>query len=804
MTKRKNSLFFGPFAKHLRPRKARLAVALVCMLGLSFCGTYNILLFKPALDVLFGKVNHSEREAAENAKILRYRQELAKTVASSAWKDRLDAWWKARYRPIQQRFGARIFGNSFYNPDELVSPRLLLKELRDPSNPLVAVLHDHLSTGTIALLRTAAASESAAVPSPEVLARVTDDLNDIVLAGPNLVPLAEREGVTLTSTTLKLAARAFALADDKLEGERVQVNRAVLDQTYPRLLATTRPMSLYQYAEKYQSRCLRWVAGFIALVALLSGLFEFGFNYNLSYAIYGAIIDLKSQIFRHVLGQDMRFFNERSVGFLMNRVTGDVQAVGQVFDVVIKDAMLQSIRMVFLFSILVVLQWRMTALLLLFIAPTFGILMFFARALRKVARKQKKRQDVLAAAMNESLGNIRLVKALATEDLECERFDEHNSKLFHYEMNRRLAKFAASPIMECLGAFAVATILIWASWAVFSEKIMDSSSFMLYAATLILFYKPIKSLSKMNVNWQNGVISAERMSELLSLHPAVADPPEGVVPVQLDGVREGIAVRDVTFAYDQKLVLDRVTMRFQAGTTTAIVGRSGSGKTTLANLLLRLYDPDSGCIEIDGHDIRNFRLRELRSHFGIVTQETLLFDDTVAGNIAYGTRDGWKANGGRGEVDRERVVAAAKAANAHEFIMALDGGLGYQRSVGPRGGSLSGGQRQRLAIARAFYRNPQILLLDEATSALDTKSEAAVQKALYSLMEHRTVIVIAHRLSTIMHAHNIIVLHDGQVVEQGTHPELIALGGHYAMLYNLGEFSKKEEPVEISAESQPD
>jgi subfamily B ATP-binding cassette protein MsbA len=802
LTRRKNSLFFGPFAKHLRPRKVRLVVALVCMLGLSFCSTYNILLFKPALDVLFSKVNYLEREAAENAKIVHQRQKLAETAASTAWKDRISAWWKTQYRPIQQRVNARVFGNSFYAPDDFVSPRLLVKELRDPSVPSASALRDRLSTSTIALLRTAATSEDA-VPSPEVLARVSDDLNGI-LVGPNLVRFAEIEGVALTSTTLRLATRAFSVADEKLEGERVQVNRAVLDRVYPRLLATERDMPFYQFAEKNQARCLRWLAGFIAFMALLSGLFEFGFNYNLSYAIYGAIIALKSEIFRHVLDQDMRFFNERSVGFLMNRVTGDVQAVGQVFDVVIKDGLLQSFRMVFLFSLLVYLQWHMTALLLLFIVPTFAILAFFARSLRKVARKQKKRQDVLSAAMNESLGNIRLVKALATEDLECERFDEHNAKLFHYEMNRRLAKFAASPIMECLGAFAIATALIWASWAVFSEKIMDPSDFMVYAGTLILFYKPIKSLSKMNVNWQNGAISAERMGEMLSLHPAVTDPPQGVAPVELDAVREGIAVHDVTFAYDQKIVLDHVTIRLPAGTTTAIVGRSGSGKTTLANLLLRLYDPDSGHIEIDDRDIRNFRLRELRSHFGIVTQETLLFDDTVAGNIAYGTRDGRNPNGGRGEVNMKLVVAAGKAANAHEFIMALDGGLGYLSPVGPRGGSLSGGQRQRLAIARAFYRDPQILLLDEATSALDTKSEAAVQKALYSLMEHRTVIVIAHRLSTIMHAQSIVVLHEGKVVEQGTHPELIALGGHYAMLYNLGEFSKKEEPVEVSEESQPD
>jgi subfamily B ATP-binding cassette protein MsbA len=845
-------MFFAPILKYFKPYIGRIVFALVCMVVSSFLGTYNIVLSKPALDVLFGQTSYEEREAEidkgiiEHQKKLKDLEEKAKTDLAA----RLDLKRKKLYYPIEDQFNMRVYGSSFFTPEEFRHPKELIALLA-ADNPVSKYLKSNLTTQTCEAVATYNQSaDTQTTPSLELMKSLTQDLNGIlglknggeliyesarfprtVLSDSALEKLVngylspqespnkgtasetkqaekllkeikdsqERQftkidgDIRLTleqkreSRRTRLETSLIEIGKNFTEGQAVRANRELLKATFPEEFKTSPPQSLYRYADTERTRCLRWIGAFLVVNAILFGLFEYGFKYNISFILYRSVIELKNDIFRHILEQDMRFFTERSVGFLMSRITNDVETIGTVFDVMVKNALEQTVRLVFLFSILMILSPSMTGIVFFLVLPLFIILGWFAHLIKRTSRKQKTKRDVLSAAMNESLGNVRLIKALATEDIECERFNRHNDRVFHYQMKQRVAKFAASPIMEIMAALGMAAILMWGGLVTIHQNSMSPSSFVIYVGTLALFYTPIKRISRVNVNWQLGVVSCERIQEMLALQATVLDPEEGAETPQFEHVEQGISVRNVIFSYGERRVLDNVSLEFRKGTVTAIVGRSGSGKTTLANLLLRLYDPDEGEIELDGYDVRTFRRKDLRSHFGIVTQETLLFDDTVANNIAYGAPD----------VNMERIMEAARIANAHEFISLLENG--YDTGVGPAGSTLSGGQRQRIAIARAFYRNPDILLLDEATSSLDTESETVVQEAIEPLMKDRTVIVIAHRLSTIMHADNIIVLHEGKVVEQGCHNDLLDLQGHYATLYKLGEFSEKENGDDQSA-----
>ena len=649
-------MFLLPFLKYLKPFRVRLTIAIICMFGVGFFGTYNIILVKPALDIIFdegptekgGKSALEKKTADLQEKVEKHQKKINKDLKSDKWVTRNIAKFKQLYFPLELRVKSFI-------------------------------------------------------------------------------------------------------------------------------------IEYYKYASKNPRNSLWIIASLLIGLSIIKGLFDYGFSYNLSYGLYSAVITMKSDIFRHILDQDMRFFTTKSVGFLMSRITSDVTAMRTVFDMIIKNGALESIKLMFIMSLLLMMDWRLTMLVFLGILPAAGLLAYFAYLIKRVTGKQKRKQDVLSAVMNESLGNIRLVKSFKTEKLECDKFDGHNQMLFVYEMQRRIAKFAASPIMEVLGSIGLGLVLVAAGYYVIDVKTrsMDASDFMVYLGALSMFYTPLKHISRVNVSWQQGAVSAQRILEILDLQPTVTDPDPAVPSIQIPKVRSGLQMRNVTFRYLDKNVLNNVSLDIPCGKTTAIVGRSGSGKSTIANILLRLYDPDEGTVLLDGHDLRAFKIKDLRSHYGIVTQETLLFHDSVANNIAYGSDS----------IEIARIEEAARAAHAHEFVMALDGGKGYDSTVGPSGSQLSGGQRQRIAIARAFYRDPEILILDEATSSLDTQSEAAIQEALEVLMKTRTTVVISHRLSTIYNADNIIVMEDGKLVEQGTHAQLLAMGGYYATLCKHGELS---------------
>lgn len=536
----------------------------------------------------------------------------------------------------------------------------------------------------------------------------------------------------------------------------------------------------YHYAEQHPMPALTIIALVIIALSAINGVLVYVSQYQLAYTLYLSFMTLKNDLFKNILRQDMAFFAKHPVGYLISRIGSDVYSVQEIISYFIRNLLQQSFQMFFIILFLLIIDWKLTALAFVGLVPAGILLALFARKLRKVTRKQRKSGDLLSAVLNESLHNMPLVKALCTEDLESKRFFDHNYTVFELEMKRRIAKFASSPLMVFLGSVATGGILLIGAKLVLKDHAMEAPTFMAYLALLSQVYQPLKRMGKANVTMQASRISAERILEVLAFTPTVQDPPESLPPVSIKSLAHSITMENLVFSYGEKEVLHGVSLEIPKGKTTAIVGRSGSGKTTLANLLMRFYDPQQGCIKIDGTDLRHLRIKELRSLFGIVSQETLLFQNTVAHNISYGAEG----------ATQEQIEAAAKSAYAHEFIMALDGGKGYGAMIGPRGSSLSGGQRQRLAIARVFCRNPQILILDEATSALDNESEAAVQEAFSVLMKNRTVLVIAHRLSTIMYADNIVVLDAGKVVEQGTHPQLMELGGHYAGLYKLGEFSE--------------
>jgi len=409
----------------------------------------------------------------------------------------------------------------------------------------------------------------------------------------------------------------------------------------------------------------------------------------------------------------------------------------------------------------------------------------FGKRLRKFSRKSQQRMGSLTSFLHETIIGNRIVKAFNMEDYEKQRFAQENEKFFKTVLKRVKIRAISHPMMELLGGLGVAAIIWVGGYSVIRGE-STPGTFFSFLTALLMLYAPIRDLSKVNLEVQEGIAAAIRVFELLDTQPEIKEEKDAI---PLPPISKGIEFRKVSFKYDNEDVLKDISFYVNVGEVIAIVGTSGAGKTSLVNLLPRFYDVEEGEILIDGIDIRKVTLKSLRDQIGLVTQQTILFNDTVRNNIAYGSPN-------RSD---EEVIEAAKAANAHEFIKRLPNG--YDTIIGEQGVRLSGGERQRISIARALLKNPPILILDEATSSLDSESEKEVQNALGRLMQGRTVFVIAHRLSTIRNAHRIIVLSEGKIVEEGTHDELINLNGEYRRLYELQfkdngmEFWKKTKRV---------
>jgi subfamily B ATP-binding cassette protein MsbA len=514
------------------------------------------------------------------------------------------------------------------------------------------------------------------------------------------------------------------------------------------------------------------VALTIILLYFLKGLCSYLSTTLVADAGQRAVTDLRVQLYDHVLNQSFSFLGRNSTGSLMSHITTDVERIQHAVSEMAGDLLKEGLTVLALLVVLFSQDWRLALISLVGMPGAFYPLVRLGRRLRASNETSLRRWRDISQILQETISGFRVVKAFGMELFESGRFRRAARRLLTVNMRITRTSAVLPPLMELVGGIALVGALFYGSGEIRAGR-LTPGQFTAFLAALFAMYTPVKRLSKVNATLQGAMAAGERVFEVLDTHLEVT---ESASAVPLPRMQSEVEYRDVGFRYADAdgIVLRRVSFSARAGEVVAIVGTSGAGKTTLMNLLPRFYDVSEGAILVDGVDVRDVTLKSLREQIGLVTQETVLFDDTVRANIAYGLSD----------VDEARIEGAARAAFAHDFILDLP--RRYDTVIGERGSRLSGGQRQRIAIARAILKDPPILILDEATSALDSESERLVQEALSNLMKGRTALVIAHRLATVRGADRIIVLDGGEVSETGTHDELLRrAGGLYSRLYEL-------------------
>jgi len=533
------------------------------------------------------------------------------------------------------------------------------------------------------------------------------------------------------------------------------------------------------------SQMLIYIPLLVALVYLVKGLCDFGQYYLMSYIGQSVIRDLRAQMFEKLEEMSVGFFVRHSTGELLSRMNNDVSMVQGAITSAITGLVRDALTVVALVCVVFYRDFKLALIALAVFPLAIYPLLAFGKKLKRYSRRMLVSLEEITERLNETITGIRIVKAFAMEDYERAKFDQVNQTLFNAFMQRFKVRALSNPVMETLGGMGVCAIVFYGGYQVINGQ-STQGTFFSFMAALLMLYEPIKRINEVNITIQEGISAGERIFALLDSPTDVMDRPGAII---LENVRHEILFDKVTFAYETEPVLKDITIRIRAGEAIAVVGESGVGKSTLLDLLPRFYDVTSGRILIDGTDLRDMTQRSLRENIGIVTQQTILFDDTIRNNIAYG----------RPDLPLQKVMEAAKAANAHDFVINLP--YGYDTMIGENGIKLSGGERQRIAIARALLKNPPVLILDEATSSLDSDSEKAVQSALEVLMRGRTTLVVAHRLSTIRNVDRINVLVNGRIAEEGSHDELLALGGEFARIYHA-QFVLQDNPKNVEAHSE--
>ncbi len=517
------------------------------------------------------------------------------------------------------------------------------------------------------------------------------------------------------------------------------------------------------------SDALKWIPFAVIAIFLFKDLCNYGQNVIMSSIGLRIVTDLRNKLYEQIQKQSLSFFTEHPTGILMSRITNDVQSVQTASTEAITALVKDNTMIISLVCVLFYTDWKLALIAMIVFPLSIYPISWFGRKIRSLTTSTQVTMGTLNSLLLETISGTRIVKAFGMEKYEGGRFSAENEKLFKYNLKAVSINAVSSPLMDFLGGLVMAAVIFYGGYNVV-KGYSTPGTFVAFIAALLMLYEPIKRLTNINNTINQGIAGADRIFSIIDRVPDIEDKPNAV---ELPPVKNSINIENVTFCYDEKPVLKNINLSIKAGEVVAFVGMSGGGKTSLVNLIPRFYDVNSGRVAIDGHDVRDVSQQSLRRQIAIVTQQIILFNDTVRNNIAYG------------DIQRteEDVVNAAKAANAHDFIMRLP--KGYDSNIGELGTKLSGGEKQRISIARALLKNAPILILDEATSSLDTEAEIEVQDALDNLMKGRTTLVIAHRLSTIRNADRIIALVNGEIVEEGDHETLMKKKGEYFRLYNL-------------------
>jgi subfamily B ATP-binding cassette protein MsbA len=525
----------------------------------------------------------------------------------------------------------------------------------------------------------------------------------------------------------------------------------------------------------------------VVVLYLIKGALSYTHNYQMSYIGNATVTRLRDELFASLQRQPLSFFDGEATGVLMSRLTYDVNLLQDAVTRVVTSFFKDTFTVIGLTTVIFYREWRLALMAMVVFPLAVLIIVYLGQRIRRISQATQVANAYLYRVLQESLIGQRIVKAFARETYEEQRFLGANWDYFRTRMNLTATRELSPPVMELLGSLGMAAIIFYGGYAVIRGT-STPGTFFSFLAALLMLYQPIKSLSAVQNIVQEGLAAAVRVFGLMDREPEIQDAPGAA---SLAPLTREISYAGVSFAYDgRQNVLHDISFTVRRGEVVALVGPSGAGKSTLLNLLPRFYDISGGAIMIDGRDIRGVTLASLRDQIGVVTQQTILFNDTVRHNVAYG----------RLTAGEEEIINALKAAHAYDFVMALP--QGQDTLIGEQGVRLSGGERQRLAIARALLKDPPILILDEATSSLDSESEREVQQALDRLIVGRTTLVIAHRLSTVRNADRIIAMEDGRIVETGSHTELLARDGLYRRLYEM-QFAREEEADTAAAAETP-